>query len=183
MVHKPPPVIESSIAKILWDFRLVTTHNHPSNRPDIVLYDFHQQEIFFIEISCLADINVSTKEDEKINKYCSLAADFHQMYNNYASYHYPSCSGMYGRGFLSLLTVFKENPRVHTETVWPLTESCADWDLKSIENNTHSPMNYFLCNCTCHSSYFTVLLYMRMVGYISRNGNGTLPPEATNFFH
>ena len=79
--HKPPPVIESSIAKILWDFRLVTTHNHPSNRPDIVLYDFHQQEIFFIEISCPADINVSTKEDEKINKYCSLAADFHQMYN------------------------------------------------------------------------------------------------------
>ena len=74
-------MIESSIAKILWDFGLVTTHNHPSNRPDIVLYDFHQQEIFFIEISCPADINVLTKEDEKINKYCSLAADFHQMYN------------------------------------------------------------------------------------------------------
>ena len=34
-----------------------------------------------IEISCPADINVSTKEDEKINKYCSLAADFHHMYN------------------------------------------------------------------------------------------------------
>ena len=24
-------------------------------------------------------------------------------------------------------------------------------------------MNYFLCNCTCHSSYFTVLLYMRII--------------------
>ena len=42
---KPPPVIESSSAKILWDFRLVTNHNHPSNRPDIKLYDFCQQEI------------------------------------------------------------------------------------------------------------------------------------------
>ena len=78
--HKPPPVIESLTAKILWDFRLVPNFNHPCNHPDIVLYDFNQQEIFFIEISCPADINVSTKEDEKITKYCSLAADFHQMY-------------------------------------------------------------------------------------------------------
>ena len=75
--HKPPPVIESPTAKILWDFRLVITLNHASNHPDIVLYDFCQQEIFFIEISCLADISVVTKEDEKINKYYSLTADFH----------------------------------------------------------------------------------------------------------
>ena len=79
--HKPPSVIESPTAKILWNFRLVTTINHPSNHPDIVLYDFRQQQIFFIEISCPADINVVTKEDEKITKYCSLAANFHQMYN------------------------------------------------------------------------------------------------------
>ena len=47
------------LVKILWDFRLATTLNHPSNHPDI----------FFIEIFCPADINVATKEDEKINKY------------------------------------------------------------------------------------------------------------------
>ena len=70
----------------------------------------------------------------------------------YASYHYPSCSGMYGCGLLSLLTVFKETPMVYTEIIWPLTESCADWDFTSIKNNTHSPMFYFLCNRTCHSS-------------------------------
>ena len=79
--HKPSPVIESSSAKILWDFRLATSHNHPSSHPDIVLYDFRQQEIFFVEISCPADINVSIKEDEKINKYLSLATDFCWMYN------------------------------------------------------------------------------------------------------
>ena len=49
--HKPLPVIKSSTAKILWDFRLVTNFNHPSNRPDIVLYDFHrflaQQTLMF----------------------------------------------------------------------------------------------------------------------------------------
>ena len=100
-------------------------------------------------------------EDEKISKHCSLAADFHQMCNMPVTKHYPSCSGMYRGSLLSLLTVFKENPRVHTETVWPLTESCADWDFTSIKSNTHSPMKYFLCNCTCHSQfYFIVLLYM-----------------------
>ena len=57
------------LVKILWDFRLATTLNHPSNCPDIVLYDFRKQDIFFIEISCPADINVATKENEKINKY------------------------------------------------------------------------------------------------------------------
>ena len=62
--HKPPPVIESPTAKILWDFRLVRNFKHLSNRPDTVLYDFRQ---FFIKISCPADINISTKEDEKIN--------------------------------------------------------------------------------------------------------------------
>ena len=77
--HKPLPVIESPTVKILWDIKLVTTLNHPSNHPDIVLYDFSKQELFFIEISCPADIKVVTKEDEKINKYSSLAADFHQM--------------------------------------------------------------------------------------------------------
>ena len=49
--HKFPPVIESPTAKILWDFRLARISSHQSNRPDIVLYDFHQKEIFFIEIS------------------------------------------------------------------------------------------------------------------------------------
>ena len=70
---------------------------------------------------------------------------------------------MYRCSLLSLLTVFKENPKVHTETVHTLTESCADWDFTVIKNNTHSQMNYFLCSCTCHSSYFTVLLYMRII--------------------
>ena len=80
-IYKPPPVNESPTAKILWDFRLFTANNHPSDCLDIVLYDFCQQQTCFIEISCPADINVITKEDKKTNKYCSLAADLHQMYN------------------------------------------------------------------------------------------------------
>ena len=78
--HKPPPVLESSVAKILWDFSLQTAHNHGGNRPDIVLFAYQQRQIYFIEISCPADINVISKEEEKLLKYRDLAADFQQMY-------------------------------------------------------------------------------------------------------
>ena len=79
--HRPPPVLESSVAKILWDFSLHTVHNHSSNRPDIVLFDYQRKQIYFIEVSCPADINVLLKEEEKSLKYRDLASDFQQMYD------------------------------------------------------------------------------------------------------
>ena len=66
--HKPPPVVEISNAKLLWDFGLVSASHHPSNRPDIVLFDYQNKNILFIEVSCPADPNVFAKEDEKIQK-------------------------------------------------------------------------------------------------------------------
>ena len=51
-----------------------------SNRPDIVLFDYAVNKIYFIEISCPADVNVFTKEQDKIQKYQSLAHDYHVMY-------------------------------------------------------------------------------------------------------
>jgi len=34
------PVSESLAAKLLWDFSLVTETHHPSNRLDVVLFDY-----------------------------------------------------------------------------------------------------------------------------------------------
>ena len=78
--HKPQPVVENSNAKLLWDFSLVSASHHPSNRPDIVLFDYQNKKILFIEVSCPADPHVLAKEDEKIQKYCALASDFRIMY-------------------------------------------------------------------------------------------------------
>ena len=78
--HKPLPVLESSTIKILWDFTLHTDHHHSSNRPDIVLFEYCQKQIYFIEISCPADVNVEVKEAEKLSKYRDLANDFYEMY-------------------------------------------------------------------------------------------------------
>ena len=77
--HKPQPVVENSNAQLLWDFCLVSASHHPSNRPDIVLFDYQNKKILFIEVSCPADPHVLVKED-KIQKYCALASDFRIMY-------------------------------------------------------------------------------------------------------
>jgi len=82
MVYSQTPTsAETSAAKILWDFGLTMHQKHASNSPDIVLFDYQSHEILFIEISCPVDTNISTKEDEKLNKYHYLAHDFHAMYN------------------------------------------------------------------------------------------------------
>ena len=73
--------IGAGAVKILWDFCLHSASNHLSNRPDIVLFDYSQKKIYFFEISCPADINVPTKEYEKLHKYQPLAHDFYLMYH------------------------------------------------------------------------------------------------------
>ena len=78
--HKPMPVVENSAAKLLWDFSLISPSHHPSNRPDIVLFDYQKKHISFVEVSCPADPHVMSKENEKLHKYCPLAHDFRSMY-------------------------------------------------------------------------------------------------------
>ena len=78
--HYLQPVAENSLVMILWDFNLVSESHHLSNRPDIVVFNYVKKTILFIEVSCPADINVPSKEREKLNKYQPLAHDFHSMY-------------------------------------------------------------------------------------------------------
>jgi len=79
--HNPLPVCENSTMKLPWDFHLQSGSNHASNRPDIVLFTYPQERIYFFEISCPGDINVPSKEVEKICKYSPLARNFHPMYH------------------------------------------------------------------------------------------------------
>ena len=58
----------------------MSASHHPSNRPDIVLFDYQNKKILFIEVLCPTDPHVPAKEDEKIQKYCALASDFRIMY-------------------------------------------------------------------------------------------------------
>ena len=42
------------------------------------------------------------------------------------------------------VTIFKENPRIHNETVLLPIESCVDWDFTNFMNNSHSPINEYM---------------------------------------
>jgi len=77
--HHPSPVIDNSLAKILWDFSLTSENHHLINHPDIVVFDYVQKNILFVKISCPADINVPSKEKEKLTKYWPLAHDLRRM--------------------------------------------------------------------------------------------------------
>ena len=81
-------MLEYSTVKILWDFGLFTDRLQSSNCPDIVVFE---KQIYFIEISCPADINVALKEVEKLTKYHDLAVDFHVWK---ASYDCACCTGV-----------------------------------------------------------------------------------------
>ena len=41
-----------------------------------------------------------------------------------------------------MIAIFKENLRIHNETVLPPRVCCADWDFTNFMNNSHLPMNY-----------------------------------------
>jgi len=43
--HKPPPVVETSLVKILWDFSLHSISSYSSNRPDVVVFDYSEKKI------------------------------------------------------------------------------------------------------------------------------------------
>ena len=69
LTHKPLPVVETSAVKILWDFSSHSASNRPSNRPDIVLFDYLRNKVYFIEKqSCPADIKYNVR---KIRRYIS----------------------------------------------------------------------------------------------------------------
>ena len=78
--HQPLPVVENEVAKVLWDFGLYTDVHVSSNRPDIVLFLKKEERIIFFEVACPADINVLTKEQEKLNKYQTLVREISECY-------------------------------------------------------------------------------------------------------
>ena len=78
--HKPMPVSEGSMVKLLWDFGIVTEGHVLSNRPDIVLYDYEHSAIKCFEVSCPADLNVIAKETEKERKYQPLVSELRSLH-------------------------------------------------------------------------------------------------------
>jgi len=113
LTHKPPPVVETSLDKIWWDFSLHSISNYSTNCPDVVVFDYSEKNIYFIEASCPADINVLSKEHEKLLKYKPLVHDFHVAYNMIVEI-VPVVLGCTGVVYVSGLShLFGSYPRLH----------------------------------------------------------------------
>ena len=50
--------------KILWDFNVYVDHMISARRPDIIVINKAVSNVILIDVSILADKNISTKEDE-----------------------------------------------------------------------------------------------------------------------
>ena len=66
--HNPVPVLENANCKILYDFNIFTDRLISSRRPDLVLVNKETNSTFLVDVACVMDRNVLTKEKEKVDK-------------------------------------------------------------------------------------------------------------------
>ena len=80
-LHRPAEVIMDRKVEIIWDMVLTTDRNVGANRPDIVIRDKSEKVTYIIDVSCPSDVNVTSKENEKLSKYSGLRVELAKMWN------------------------------------------------------------------------------------------------------
>ena len=70
--HQPLPVAESREVRITWDMTIFRDKRMKHNRPDITVV--HKDKPL-VDIAVLADQNILSKEEEKVEKYQDLALE------------------------------------------------------------------------------------------------------------
>jgi len=74
--------MENARVKILWDFGIQTLAAIGSNCPDLVVFlKKGTTSILLLEVSCPADVNILSKEEEKISKYQPLVQQMRLIYH------------------------------------------------------------------------------------------------------
>lgn len=97
-VNKLP---DQSIEKIgdfeyWWNVPIQTATKIPFNKPDIVIWDKKSKVCSIVEISCPADVNVSRRTKEKIDKYGPLIRNMQMLYGEYKFSMVPIIIGCLG---------------------------------------------------------------------------------------
>ena len=78
--HKPCEVIMSRNVEIAYDQIIATDRPVGANRPDILIRDKANGRTYIVDISCPCDVNVASKEAEKIAKYGMLRKELIKMW-------------------------------------------------------------------------------------------------------
>ena len=64
--HQPEQVLENASFKLLYDFNIFTDIRISARRPDLVFVDKSTMHTYLIDVACVMDRNVLTKENEKV---------------------------------------------------------------------------------------------------------------------
>ena len=75
-MHKPAPVLENYLHKLLWNFNIQTDHLIPARRPD------KKKGICkIVDFAVPADHRINLKKSEKKDKYLDLARELKKLWN------------------------------------------------------------------------------------------------------
>ena len=74
-MHKPVPVLENEIHKILWDFKVPTDYLMSSRKPDCLIISKKLKNCRLVDFALPADHRVKIKENEKRGKYLNLTRE------------------------------------------------------------------------------------------------------------
>lgn len=78
--YQPQSTLDNEEAKLYWDQTMITDHNIPHNRPDILLITKKIKKAIIVEVGVPADDNVPKTISEKIRKYQELCEELKQLY-------------------------------------------------------------------------------------------------------
>ena len=79
-----------------WNVPIHTSTKLPHNKPDLLIWDKKSKTCTVIEISCPADINITRKINEKMERYAPLMRNLQMMYNDYKFEMVPIVIGAFG---------------------------------------------------------------------------------------
>ena len=79
-IHKPAPVLENDLHKLLWDFNIQTDHLIPARRPDLIIINKKKKKkkriSKIVDFAVPVDHWINLKESEKKDKYLDLVREF-----------------------------------------------------------------------------------------------------------
>ena len=89
-------IIAESNFEYWWNVSVKTSRKVSHNKPDIIIWDKNEKKCSIVEISCPADVNVSSKITEKENIYGPLTTNLQLLYPEYRFLFLPIIVGALG---------------------------------------------------------------------------------------
>ena len=94
--YQPEFIKKGGAFEYWWNISIKTSTKIPHNKPDLLIWDNQKFVCSIVEFSCPADINVTKKENEKMNIYGPLIRNMQMMYPKYKFKMIPVVIGTLG---------------------------------------------------------------------------------------